>query len=180
MNGHRAFVIADSEDGKRLTMSGQSTPGAISSGVASSKMAKADPSHTETDRNPLKLTRPEFRVSRGVALPFGATRRADGGINFAVFSKHATAVSLVLFCPDGGQSTIEVPLDPRFNRTGQVWHVLVHGFDGPVHYGFKMQHPPTPAASSSLVTATFCWIRTPELFRSPRAAVRDPAGSGVR
>jgi len=88
-----------------------------------------------------KRTTVEFRLSRGTALPFGATVTPDG-INFAVFSKHATAVSLLLFSPDGNQSmksAVEVPLDPRLNRTGQVWHVLVHGLDAPVHYGFRMQ-----------------------------------------
>lgn len=40
------------------------------------------------------------------------------------------------------EAAVKVTLDPRFNRTGDVWHVLVHGLDAPVHYGFRMERVP--------------------------------------
>ena len=43
----------------------------------------------------LRLVRGEFGVRRGHPLPLGAQARGDG-VNFSVFSKHATDVSLVL------------------------------------------------------------------------------------
>lgn len=105
------------------------------------KPERAAPSCIETYKRPVKLASAEVRVSRGTALPLGATLTPEG-TNFAVFSKHASGVTLVLFTPDGDQSTVGVPLDPRLNRTGQVWHVLVYGLNAPVHYGFKMQGTP--------------------------------------
>ena len=47
------------------------------------------------------------------------------GVNFAIFSKHATSCTLVLFQPGAEQPFVEFPLDPRSNRTGQVWHAFV-------------------------------------------------------
>lgn len=83
----------------------------------------------------------ELRTNRGKALPFGATLTRDG-VNFAVFAKHATAVTLLLFRDGDAEAAVKVTLDPRFNRTGDVWHVLVHGLDAPVHYGFRMERVP--------------------------------------
>ena len=70
---------------------------------------------------------PDFATARGRPLPLGASRAPDG-VNFAVLSRHATAVTLVLF-PDGPGSTplATFPLDARRNRTGDHWHVRVEG-----------------------------------------------------
>ena len=62
----------------------------------------------------------DFAVSSGLPLPFGATV-ARGGINFAVFSKHATNVRLVLYSGNDSDSILELPFDPHLNRTGSVW-----------------------------------------------------------
>lgn len=61
-----------------------------------------------------------------------------GGINFALFSKHATDVVLVLF-DEFDETQVEIPLDPRVNRTGDVWHALVRNYDGDPHYGWRMR-----------------------------------------
>ena len=98
----------------------------------------ADPCRVKS--RPENAKAAEFGASRGSPLPFGATRTADG-INFAIFSKHATAVTLVLFYDDEEDSVVELPFDPHFNRTGEVWHAVVHGLDSPVHYGFRIQGP---------------------------------------
>lgn len=65
-----------------------------------------------------------YGMERGSPLLLGANRTARG-VNFAVFSRHAAAVRLVLFTDDHGPPAIEIDLDPRLNRTGDVWHVLV-------------------------------------------------------
>ncbi len=80
------------------------------------------------------------RVSRGAARPLGASF-ARGGINFAVFSRHATDVTLVLFDESDG-TNVELPLDPHVNRTGDVWHMLVRGVDSGVTYGWRMDRRP--------------------------------------
>jgi isoamylase len=86
----------------------------------------------------------EFRVRRGQPLPYGAAARRNG-INFSVFSRHATAVTLVLFVPGEKEPVLELPLDPRMNRTGEVWHVFVEGIDPGIEYGFRAECDPNPA-----------------------------------
>jgi glycogen operon protein len=94
--------------------------------------------------NVLDLVTRDFEISRGQPLPFGATL-ARGGINFAVFSRHATEVWLVLFGDDEDEPVAEFPLDPRFNRTGDVWHVFVRGLDPGGRYGLRMDRRPNEA-----------------------------------
>src|SRR5580704_10998420 len=62
----------------------------------------------------LELIDVSFALSRGRALPLGATQERDG-INFSVFSQHATGVTLVLYGPDMPEPIAEFPLDARFN-----------------------------------------------------------------
>ena len=141
MTDGKSLAIDDGghpEGQKPLTMSRQSGHPTISSAVASGNMVHLDLSHAETEKKPRNLVGQDLRVRRGVPLPFGATPMANG-INFAVFSKSATAVTLVLFPPDSDESCLEVPLDPRLNRTGQVWHVFVPGLSAGVRYGFCMK-----------------------------------------
>ncbi len=83
----------------------------------------------------------QFEFSRGSPLPFGATV-LRGGINFSIFSKHATAVTLVLFFPGAEEPLVEFPLDPHLNRTGDVWHAFLLGLDPGIHYGFRMERAP--------------------------------------
>ena len=64
-----------------------------------------------------------FRIDDGAPLPLGAT--LDGkGVNFALFSAHATGVELCLFDPTGRREIERIAL-PR--RTDQVWHGYVEG-----------------------------------------------------
>ena len=99
----------------------------------------------ETARERLfRIVNGEFRVRRGHPLPYGAAARRDG-VNFSVFSRHATAMSLVLFAPGEQESVLELPLDPRYNKTGEVWHVFVEGIDPGIEYGFRADCRPNPA-----------------------------------
>src|SRR5262249_51400687 len=87
---------------------------------------------------PLSLT-----TVRGYCRPFGATAR-DGGVNFAVFSRHAHSVPLVLFREGQPEPLAEIPLDPTINKTGDIWHILVHGLPEDVLYGYRMNGPFSP------------------------------------
>ena len=40
---------------------------------------------------------------------------------------------------------LELPLDRRYNKTGDVWHVLVRGIDPGIEYGFRAGCEPNPA-----------------------------------
>src|SRR4051794_13933404 len=86
-----------------------------------------------------------LRTSRGYARPFGATVWADG-VNFAVFSRHAHAVQLVLFEEGADEPFAELNLDPADNRTGDVWHVFVHQLAPGVLYGYRVNGPFSPRA----------------------------------
>jgi len=92
----------------------------------------------------LRAVTGEFGIRRGHPLPYGAAARRDG-VNFSVFSKHATAVTLVLFLPGEEEPVLELPLDSRTNRTGDVWHVFVEGIDPGIEYGFRLDCEPNPA-----------------------------------
>jgi pullulanase/glycogen debranching enzyme len=66
-----------------------------------------------------------FAVVRiGVPLPMG-TREYGGGVNFAIFSRHATRVRLELFDhPMDAKSVRAIDLDPARNRTVVAYPVL--------------------------------------------------------
>ncbi len=92
-------------------------------------------------KNFLDIVSKDFEISRGTPLPMGSSLKR-GGINFAIFSKHATSVTLVLFVPGEDNPVAEFPLDPRFNRTGHIWHVFVGGLDHGIEYGYRMDRQP--------------------------------------
>jgi glycogen operon protein len=83
------------------------------------------------------------RTRPGGPYPLGATW--DGaGVNFALFSDHATGVELCLF--DGGDPTKAMERIPMVERTNQVWHVyLPEGRPG-LHYGYRVDGPYDPGA----------------------------------
>ncbi len=79
----------------------------------------------------------DFEISRGHPLPLGATLLRNG-INFAVFSERAKTLSLVFYESCEEEPIAEFPLDPRFNRTGSVWHAFISGLDPGVSYGYRI------------------------------------------
>jgi glycogen operon protein len=89
----------------------------------------------------LALTRSDFAISPGQPLPFGVTRSAEG-LNFSLFSKNATAVSLVLFAIGDAEPFLELPLDDTYFRTGNVWHIAVAGLDRGFEYGWRLDRQP--------------------------------------
>ena len=64
-----------------------------------------------------------FRYRIGKPLPFGATVLRSG-VNFSIFSQHATACTLVLFQRGESQPLVEIPFPPEF-RLGNVWTMKV-------------------------------------------------------
>jgi glycogen operon protein len=81
-----------------------------------------------------------LRIARGRSLPLGATAQPDG-INFALLCRHGTTVSLVLHDMERPRPLAEVELDPRRNRTGDHWHVLVAGLPPVFRYGWRVNGP---------------------------------------
>ncbi|BCX82421.1 isoamylase [Methylomarinovum caldicuralii] len=83
-------------------------------------------------------------ISRGRPLPLGV-HGFDGGMNFAVFSRHATRMWLLLFDdPAVLEPTWCFELDPVTHRTGDIWHVYVHGARPGLTYVFQADGPFAP------------------------------------
>jgi glycogen operon protein len=83
-------------------------------------------------------------VRGGLPLPLG-TSAVDGGVNFALVSRHARAVRLELF--DSAADALPVrafDLDPVKNRTGAVWHIWVGGVGLGQLYGYRVDGPYEP------------------------------------
>ena len=80
----------------------------------------------------------------GSSAPLGATI-VDGGVNFSVFSKHATRIDLLLFRGAGDASPAAVvELDSRRHRTGNYWHAFVPGLGRGQVYGYRAHGPFAP------------------------------------
>ncbi|MBF0344901.1 MAG: glycogen debranching protein GlgX [Nitrospirae bacterium] len=78
-----------------------------------------------------------LEIFRGSPLPMGTTVKREG-VNFSVFSKHATAVTLVIFASGEREPVNRVKLHPCFNKTGDIWHVFVKGIGAQTRYGYCM------------------------------------------
>ena len=75
------------------------------------------------------------------------------GINFALFARHADAVSLVIMVDDV-PGPIEISFDPAVNKTGDVWHMLVCGLPAPIRYGYRVHGVADPEGSGHAYDAT--------------------------
>lgn len=83
-------------------------------------------------------------VRSGVPFPLGAHLRGSG-VNFAIFSRHATGVRLDLFDhPGDSKPTRAIILDATRNKTGDVWHVWVDGIQPGQLYGLRVAGPYAP------------------------------------
>ncbi|MBN1422035.1 MAG: glycogen debranching protein GlgX [Planctomycetes bacterium] len=101
-------------------------------------------------------------VDAGRPLPLGATVSPDG-INFSIFSRHATAMTLVLFRDLAGWEeeragrglgegegdpqpppAAEIHLDPEVHRTGDIWHIFVRRLESRFDYGWRADGPFQP------------------------------------
>ena len=84
-----------------------------------------------------------MRVWPGAPYPLGATWDASG-VNFALFSEHATKVELCLF--DSADATMESVCVPLPERTDMVWHGYLPDVRPGQLYGYRVHGPWDPAA----------------------------------
>ncbi len=85
-----------------------------------------------------------LRREAGLSFPLGSTVRSDG-VNFSVYSKHATAAELLLFDhAEDSRPAHTLELDPRINRTYHYWHLFVPGLKAEQLYAFRMHGPHDP------------------------------------
>src|SRR6266700_363530 len=81
------------------------------------------------------------RTWLGYSYPLGATWM-DNGVNFALFSDHATGVELCLF--ENREATEENIRVPISECTDQVWHVFLPDARPGQLYGFRVSGPYDP------------------------------------
>jgi isoamylase len=86
---------------------------------------------------------PAFTTARGHCQPFGATVEPSG-VNFAIFSRHAERVDLLLYSEGRREPIAEIALDPLANKTGDVWHVFVADLPLDVLYAYRVFGPHQP------------------------------------
>jgi isoamylase len=103
--------------------------------------------------------------SSGRSFPLGAAVLSNG-INFSVFSRHASRVELLLFddAKEPRRPIRAIDLEARKHRTYHYWHVFVPGIRAGQLYGYR-------------VTGTFA----PEhgLRFDPSKVLLDPYGRAV-
>jgi glycogen operon protein len=79
---------------------------------------------------------------RGRPHPLGVTAAIEG-LNFALLCRHGTTVWLDIYPLDeGGDRPIaQIQLHPRYNRTGDHWHVHITGLPSGFRYGWRVDGP---------------------------------------
>ena len=83
-------------------------------------------------------------VGPGTTAPLGATVYANG-VNFSVFSKHATLIELLLFADgDAAEPTRIIELDAGRHRSYHYWHAFVPGIGPGQVYGYRAHGPNDP------------------------------------
>ena len=110
-------------------------------------------------------------VWRGRPYPLGATWDG-GGVNFALFSKHAERVVLCLFDPKGRREIERVPLT---ERSDFVWHCYLPEARPGLLYGYRVHGPHDPDRGHRFDHNKVLLDPYARLIRRGRCQVVDPA-----
>jgi isoamylase len=131
-------------------------------------------------------------VRRGVPLPLGA-HESNGGVNYSLFSRHASRVRLELFDhPVDATPAKVIDLDPTSNRTGDVWHVWVAGIRPGQLYAYRVDGPYDPTKGhrfnfnkllldpfATAISQLLDWNFSPARGYDPFVSEEDLVGSKV-
>ncbi len=85
-----------------------------------------------------------WAAAEGLPFPLGATK-VEGAYNFAIYSKHAESVTLLLYAAGDVVNPI---LTYRFNylrnKTGRIWHcrIPLASMPGATYYAYRVEGPP--------------------------------------
>jgi glycogen operon protein len=87
--------------------------------------------------------------AEGAPAPFGATWvPSHRAYNFALFSRNATAVTLLFYTRDDPVAPVaQHPFDPQVNKTGPIWHCWLPAgaLRGATLYAYRVEGPRDPA-----------------------------------
>jgi len=114
-----------------------------------------------------------YSVQPGRRYPPGASL-TDEGINFSVYSRHATGATLLLYADANSNEPFQViDLDPEANHSFFSWHVLVLDLPPGIRYTWRMQGPWDPAGQGWMfdprVELVDPWARSVDTTRWDRA-----------
>src|SRR5690606_30260830 len=85
--------------------------------------------------------KPRYSYSAGSPIPHGVHLHKVG-VNFSLFSRHATRVWLLLFEDVRASKPFQViELDPQHHKTGDMWHICVLGAGRNLVYAFRVDGP---------------------------------------
>lgn len=94
--------------------------------------------------NDVVMPKGHLRCTPGSPLPQGA-HIVGNAVNFALFSRHAERVSLLLYAAPSDDLPVEViALDPVCNKTGDMWHIRVQGLGRGTVYAYQVAGPHVP------------------------------------
>ena len=97
------------------------------------------PEDLELPARPARRT--PFNARPGTAHPPGATL-TGGGVNFSVFSEHATDMELLLFESATAPEPFQViSLTDPAHRSFHFWHAFVEGAGPGLHYAYRVNGP---------------------------------------
>ncbi|HKC41197.1 MAG TPA: glycogen debranching protein GlgX [Gemmatimonadales bacterium] len=114
-------------------------------------------------------------TAEGSSSPLGAACVREG-VNFSVFSRHATSVELLLFeGVDDARPSRVIRLDPRIHRTYFYWHVFVPGVRHGQLYGYRVDGPFDPQAGMRFDRAKVLLDPYARCVVVPRSYSRDAA-----
>jgi glycogen operon protein len=132
----------------------------------------------------MSAMKPYFTYTSGSPIPHGV-HLDKGGVNFTLFSRHATRVALLLFAsPEDATPCQVIELDPHHHRTGDIWHVCVQGAGRGQSYAFKVDGPHAPerghrfAPHLALLDPYAGALYSPENWDFAPYCVRDPVQVG--
>ena len=88
-----------------------------------------------------------MKIKPGTPYPLGATWDGEG-VNFALFSEHATKVELCFFdSPESKQESSKIVLP---EQTDQVWHAYLPDVRPGQLYGYRVHGPYEPGQGASV------------------------------
>jgi isoamylase len=99
---------------------------------------------TERPLDFVSTKRSRYSYCAGSPLPHGVHLH-KGGVNFALFSRHAARVWLLLYEDINATEPLQViELDPRHHKTGDMWHICVEGAGRGLVYAYRVDGPNVP------------------------------------
>lgn len=128
---------------------------------------------------------PSWSQIEGSPEPLGATwLEREQCFNFALFSRHATSVSLLLFTADDLINPAQrIALDHLIHKSGRIWHcrLMIDQIGTACYYAYSIEGPNDPAAEfhafdpdKSLLDPYATLIFFPPDFRRSASIGRGP------